>query len=465
MTPQTSGVGITLEPGESVVLWEDVDLTRLFLLSEEKDYFVLAEGGEWAMQAVCQDSNRVQVEPAGGELPPVQKLIVDLLGQVPDGWKISSGYGAVFLSLQPTNLKADATTIQLVFLDEEGEQRLADSQRRSGDALTALGPTVLGNAFLLAPGKASSLWSEYRETVGQSVKKILGAVQPDEQSDDNSAADQAPNRPWSVSGTVTDADGKAIEGATVKAFCGIGSLHNTGSGITDDQGHYQFRFGPGILGGDPNQVQAATISVFLDGFTERNLHRQGDCMAALERPDEISWGDRTEEHLFLPDQPRVINFAMVPASRMQGRLFRGDTGNPAAGHKVSLTGPELPPSASVIDQVTVGDDGKFEIVDIPTGFPFQILVEPNKRGAPWNGWASPPMVFVAGDGGTHIKHVHDGQPVDFSFQFLNILVHGEGVNWKQALADAAEKPLALTWDGLSTDQMISAGVAFLELGK
>jgi hypothetical protein len=45
------------------------------------------------------------------------------------------------------------------------------------------------------------------------------------------------------------------------------------------------------------------------------------------------------------------------------------------------------------------------------------------------------------------------------------VLQGDGENWKTALKEASGKKLKLTWDGLSTDKIVSAGMAFLELGE
>ncbi len=274
-------------------------------------------------------------------------------------------------------------------------------------------------------------------------------------------------QPWTAKGKVTDGEGNPIAGAMVHAHCGIGSLHETGSAVTGKDGRYRLTFGPGIWSDNDSMLQAATISVQLDGHFEKNLHRQGDLLAAMQLPEDgqIGWGDKTADDVFLPGKTKEINFVMLPAAKVKGLVVDQD-GKRSEGIRVSLTGHELPPSSSVVAQAKTNAKGEYEIDGIPTGYEFQILIEPKEAKSPWLAWASPPITFVQGDSGdTHLKYSIDGKPVDFSCQQLYLLIHGPGVNWKTALKESAEQPLKLTWDGLAADNTIRAGVAFLELGE
>ncbi len=187
----------------------------------------------------------------------------------------------------------------------------------------------------------------------------------------------------------------------------------------------------------------------------------------MEQPaGELGWGAKTLDDLFLPDKPREINFVMLPAATVSG-LVIGENGDHLDGVRVSLVGDEMPPSSSVVANTRTDKGGRFELTGIPTGFQYQVLVEPYEAKPPWLAWASAPIVFTQhDDGNAHIEYSSiDGQPVDFGFQQLNLILKGTGINWKTALTDAREKKLELTWDGLSSKTVVRAGMAFLELGN
>jgi len=326
---------------------------------------------------------------------------------------------------------------------------------------------VLGLLSLGILTSFSAAFGELNGLVPQNDDSDLRKTKPQAgvSDEDNSRENKVDeNKPWSVAGRVTDADGKPIRGATVKAHCGMGTLFETGSAKTNRDGHYEFRFGPGIWSENKQMVQAATISVHFDDHFEKNLHRQGDLVAAMEKPtDEIGWGGKTEEHLFLPDKPKQVDFVMLPAASLRGRVFDKDGKSPE-GIRVAITGPELPPSSNVIDSVRTNAKGEFEITGIPTGYKFQILVEPVKAEHPWLAWASPYIVFRRGEtNDIYFDYEIDGKPIDFRCQSLYLMLKGDGVNWKSALQNAAERTLEFKWDGLSTNDKVRAVMASLEL--
>ena len=135
------------------------------------------------------------------------------------------------------------------------------------------------------------------------------------------AQDDKPSYPWVVFGRVTDAKGNAMPGVTIGASCGRGSLMPTGSTQSDAQGDYRMSFGPGRVvkteAGrlDLNKtiehtaLQAAVIGPSKPGYYERNLGRQGDLRMACELPSGAA-----TENVILPNQPRRIDFVMLPAA-------------------------------------------------------------------------------------------------------------------------------------------------------
>lgn len=464
LTPQTAGGPVELKPGATHVLWESVDASELYLLDE----------GSYRIQVVAPqrfadslpESNSIQVELGAGEQRPLKRLVRELAKDLPEHWRAHQVYDALALSFTPTNLKRDAAEVQVWFTPiPRGETEAlgtGDPKRQ----VTTLGHTDLGWVHVAADQRAVAVWPQHLDIVKNAFSTARIEIRTDGPTslDDAPHADAENDTPWSVHGTVTDGNGQPLEGVEVDAHCGMGTLRQTGTTRTDANGRYVLKFGPGILLADRHSLQMATISARLPGHFEKNLGRQGDLMAALEKPSgEIGRGDQDHANLVLPDQPKTVDFVLLPATRLRGMVVTEDGRRPE-GIRVSLTGPELPPSSSVIAQVRTNESGEFAIDDIPTGYPFQILVEPAKAEPPWLAWASPRLNFADGESDdTHLDYAIDGKPIDFSCNRLNLMLQGEGENWKTALAAAADRPLELKWDGLSTDKVVRAGMAFLEL--
>ncbi|HVU90282.1 MAG TPA: carboxypeptidase-like regulatory domain-containing protein [Pirellulales bacterium] len=253
-------------------------------------------------------------------------------------------------------------------------------------------------------------------------------------------------KPWIAVGRVTDGSGEPMADVKVRAATGMGTLLGGGTTFTDAEGKYELRFGPGILiVNEGPYCQAAAIGATKAGLSERNMNRQGDCVAALSRvldaPIDLSkldtWG-KPAERVFLPGVRKEINFVMVPAARASGRLVDAE-GKPLAGYSVSLTGKELPPAQNVIEHDTTDDQGRFELSDLPGEFAFQFLVEPAERGPPWRAWASMPMTFAdPGQRALSVAVKSAAGKMQVAGQEFELQIVGEGINWREALAQAVE---------------------------
>ncbi|MDB5342498.1 MAG: peptidase BlaR1 [Schlesneria sp.] len=281
----------------------------------------------------------------------------------------------------------------------------------------------------------------------------------DDKQVQSAAANQEP--PWSVFGNVFDGDGKPVGGAKVWASTGVGSLHVTGSAETNEQGRYEFRFGPGVSfeAKDQVQLQAATIMVSKPGFFEKNLSRQGNLTMARKAPETLDWSKRKND-IILPDLPRQVDFILLPAAHLAGTLIdAGD--NPLAGYRISLTGDDLPPSSSVIGSAKSDEKGQFRLTEIPTGFKYQILVEPPKAEPPWNAWASGPFDFRASSGDEFFIQQADREVAANRFE---LQIKGSGVNWKAALKMGSDhQKLEPTGDYLVSDSRLHAATIRLTL--
>ena len=193
------------------------------------------------------------------------------------------------------------------------------------------------------------------------------------------------------------------------------------------------------------------------------MNRQGNLLAALEKPAQLAWG--TTDQLVLPNKTMTLDFVMQPATKLSGRVTRN--GKSAEGYTIALTGPDLPPASNVLTSTQVNELGEFSLANIPTDIPFQILIRPKRRGTPWFAWASPPLLFQRSEKDVaSFKYVNLDKQIDFACQQFEIKLEGVGANWRDALELAADEPVKLNFmEALSTidDSMVRAGLAWMEL--
>ncbi len=459
--PQTSGQRETLQPGEVRTLWENVDVASLFLLADAREYEVFAEGGEWAASTIWQDSNHLQVTLGPGTLGPREQLIANLVKIKPEDWTVTIGQGEIYLQHSPTNLKSDMHTIAVRFQEKKiaadfqagwpvpGQEKVFQNVK-----VDDLGETTLGHVYVLSlPKPTKELWPTYVEDITGALKNVRREA-------------TAPPQPWSAQGRVTDRNGKPLANVAVHAHCGIGSLKRTGTTVTDADGNYDLRFGPGLLSSDAISAQVATISVQLAGHFEQNLHRQGDCWAALETPGpDAKWPGMTDKNLFLPGRAQEINFVMLPSAKLTG-IVTDPSGEPLDGVRISLVGDDLPPSSSVVTNTRSDKGGRFALEDIPTGYAWQLLIEPAKAESPWGAWSSPPLEFQVHDpGDTYIATPRASKPDARLVQHLSVVLHGHGVPWKQVMADMKDREVFLKPLESTRHEELRAGSYSLELGS
>ena len=175
-----------------------------------------------------------------------------------------------------------------------------------------------------------------------------------------------------------------MEGVEVWAHCGTGTLFRTGLATTDADGEYTLRFAAGIHifsdnGKPPVNLQAATITAHKPGYTEKNLNRQGGLSAASRLPDEDE-NYRIDDPggIILPGKPRRLDFVMVPAADIRGRVI-DEEGKPVAGTRLSIRGGQMPPSSSVLKSGSTDEQGRFQFEDVPKDYAWQFCVRREGR--------------------------------------------------------------------------------------
>jgi hypothetical protein len=188
--------------------------------------------------------------------------------------------------------------------------------------------------------------------------------------------------PFVVQGRVTDEHGQPLEGVTINASCGIGSLLPTGQALSGPDGSYTLRFrgGYSMKAGEHwrTGLQAATISAARQGWTEANLHRQGGLFMADEMPPADNGWKAKPSQVILPNRPYELNFVMRKAALVRGQLLE-ERGQPLAKHKLWINGDQLPPSCSVLAQTETDKEGQFRFERVPTGYTWRFNIGDDLR--------------------------------------------------------------------------------------
>lgn len=268
--------------------------------------------------------------------------------------------------------------------------------------------------------------------------------------------------PWRAFGKVTDQDGRPFAGVEVRAYCGMGTLRQTGVATSAADGRYELDFWPGIS--MPNRegaaIQAATISASRPGYFEGNLNRQGGCSAADGMPadGQMKLWDARKDRLFLPGRPLEIDFTMRPAARVSGKLV-DERGMPLARYGVGLSGAD-PPSMGAVRGAEADDQGRFALEDIPTTFRYQFVVRKPDPKPPWDdSWAGAALQFERPERGDLRARFGSRE---IRIQDFVLRVAGPGQHGREAVPVAGNAGLLdLTGEAEVSDTLLSAKTATL----
>jgi hypothetical protein len=110
----------------------------------------------------------VSLTVKGGQLSAMKQFLKRLRQAAPEGWRVSSGFGAVYLVHAPTRLKKDVTSIQITFGVDSPENAGTITEKLK---VTSLGESELGPGWLLAPDRANQLWPDHLAKVRSALKK------------------------------------------------------------------------------------------------------------------------------------------------------------------------------------------------------------------------------------------------------------------------------------------------------
>ncbi|MEZ6089206.1 MAG: carboxypeptidase-like regulatory domain-containing protein [Pirellulaceae bacterium] len=287
-------------------------------------------------------------------------------------------------------------------------------------------------------------------------------------SSNDAQATESTSLPWRAYGRVVDGEGEPLEGVTIRAATGVGTLLGGGTTKTDADGRYDLRFGLGLRFGPIDDdtphphTQVAQVTASLNGYFEQNFSRHGDGVGSLlpiSDEDLAKWNVR-QSQVVLPERPRKIDFIMLPAAKASGVLIDADD-KPLADYSVSLTGDQLPPGSSVISQVRTDKDGRFEMTRIPTNAPYQFVIRKprDQLKPPWHdSWASEPMNFLdPQDADLAVSIQTDRVKIgQLRVKEFRIRIDGPGVHEKRAIQSAIrQRPSAedASAAGLSVESM------------
>ena len=382
---------------------------------------------------------------------PVEKTVDDKrLGLVGDSTATSIPWDGSWY-VEKCELSADPNNPNQFQIDVTVDSHGGDLLRKlTADHLGERLAVVVEERIVLAPTIRSEFGNRFSIT-GHLTKaegeQLVQAIRRGMNPAVSGTGEVDPQTPWRAKGRVVDGDGKPLSGVTVRAATGIGTLLGGGSGTTDADGRYDFRFGLGIrmaksADGKPSpQTQSALISAQLEGHFEKNFNRQGNGIGSLEPvTDEVAKQYGVEPNqIVLPNRPREVDFVMLPAAHVAGTLV-GEDDRPLKDYSVMLTGDTLPPGSEVIAQVKTDEKGRFEIKEIPTTVPFQFEIRKPTAELmpPWEDtWASRPYLFR--DPGDNDMSWSVPENRGASVKSLRIRVQGSGVEGKKAISQAKSR--------------------------
>jgi hypothetical protein len=103
-----------------------------------------------------------------------------------------------------------------------------------------------------------------------------------------------------------------------------------------------------------------------DGYFSAGLGRAGNLAMAdsnLAGPEPVT----AYAGIVRPYQPYRLDFVMMPAATIEGRLTAARGGSIPKGVRLSVAGRMLPPSSSVLCTTNLTEPGDFKFADVPVG--------------------------------------------------------------------------------------------------
>jgi hypothetical protein len=288
-----------------------------------------------------------QVTKASG--PPV-----NVSTKVPYSWSMSGAHGAVW--------SPDGKWLAYHHRDSMQSE---SKDKTSREEIWIVHPDGRGARKVLNHGAAELAWADTKTLLWVDNGQF-GAV--DIELDGEASLGPTPSESghqFSVTGRITDGEGRPLEGVEVRAATGWGTLRTSVPVKTDAAGHYELPFGPGMLFLDdgPN-LQAATIYARKPGFYERDMCQNGALGMANFRPKDLEESGWNFKGIVYRGHPYELDFVMVPAAQLTVELVN-QNGEPLADFSITLDGEELYPSCSILASKKTNEKGEAEFANVP----------------------------------------------------------------------------------------------------
>jgi len=189
--------------------------------------------------------------------------------------------------------------------------------------------------------------------------------------------------PYVTAGTVTDDQGKPVEGVDIYVYVGRGgTIQGWRGATTDAQGNYALRYSGRSTGPRPSTpplLQGGSFRVWKDGYVEKNLNRHAGVVVARRTPQEQDWEQypylrKDPSRVVLPNQAHRIDFVMVSEVVIEGKLVDAQ-GVPLVKKRMHVT---------VNQDERLGSDftdeqGHFQFKRIPPGRAMRFVAEHDRR--------------------------------------------------------------------------------------
>jgi hypothetical protein len=169
---QTTGGGQPLKPGESVVLFKELDVADQYLMSKPGRYKVQYRKGDKAFGEVdFPASNVIEIDITKGKPKPSDAILEKMIpivpgkdweakksysGEVaPEGRETTTGHHLYFIRLRA--LKADLRFVNVWITDKPVAEKAKERKTKS----TFAGTSQWGNVYIGASPQMEQIWKDY----------------------------------------------------------------------------------------------------------------------------------------------------------------------------------------------------------------------------------------------------------------------------------------------------------------
>ena len=170
----------SLQPGQSVFIWKDVDVGKKYLL-DQGQYSVQVIGSEWRGDKAIPESNIQTLKISKGQQTPQKRFMKSLIAVAPSWWRVSyNSYGMTAQYYHQLDKRPDAPKKPMPV----GGAKVAPPQisfkffpeplptENVYENLTPLGNTEMGYLYVRSGEKITELWSDHIANIREAAKSI-----------------------------------------------------------------------------------------------------------------------------------------------------------------------------------------------------------------------------------------------------------------------------------------------------